>query len=117
MSLRKILETFIRFFPSSFNRKYVHTVACTVVFVGPARFVFNPFSAVPTKTMVMRSLDTISTIACKEPSCVEVLNSFYGRFFVKEGQFINSKSLYIVPPLRPPFFSFVDSASLWHVES
>ena len=36
MSLRKILETFIRFLPSFFNRKYVHTVACTVVFVGPA---------------------------------------------------------------------------------
>ena len=32
MSLTKILETFKRFFPSSFNRKYVHTVACTVVF-------------------------------------------------------------------------------------
>ena len=49
MSLRKILETFIRFFPSFFNRKYVHTVACTVVFVGPA---FVLFPAVPTKTMV-----------------------------------------------------------------
>ena len=41
MSLTKILETFIRSFPSSFNRKYVHTVACTVVFVGPAHLVFN----------------------------------------------------------------------------
>ena len=41
MSLTKILETFIRFFPSSFNEKYVHTVGCTVVLVGPARFVFN----------------------------------------------------------------------------
>ena len=41
MSLTKILETFIRSFPSSFNRKYAHTVACTVVFVGPARFVCN----------------------------------------------------------------------------
>ena len=39
MSLTKILETFIRSFPSSFNRKYVHMVACTVVFVGPACFV------------------------------------------------------------------------------
>ena len=34
MSLTKVLETFIRSFPSSFNRKYVHMVACTVVFVG-----------------------------------------------------------------------------------
>ena len=43
MSLTKKLETFIRFFPSSFNKKYVHTVACTVVLVGPARFVFNAY--------------------------------------------------------------------------
>ena len=38
MSLTKKLETFIRFFPSSFNKKYVHTVACTVVLVVPACF-------------------------------------------------------------------------------
>ena len=31
------------FFPSSFNRKYVHKVACTVVFVEPALFVFNAY--------------------------------------------------------------------------
>ena len=37
------LETFIRFFPSSFNKKHVHTVACTVVLVGPTRFVFNAY--------------------------------------------------------------------------
>ena len=30
-------------FPSSFNRKYVHKVACTVVFVEPALFVFNAY--------------------------------------------------------------------------
>ena len=39
MSLTKILEIFIRSFPSSFNRKYVHTV----VFVGPSRFVCNAY--------------------------------------------------------------------------
>ena len=44
MSLTKILETFIRSFPSSFNRKYVHTVAFTVVFVGPSRFVCNAYA-------------------------------------------------------------------------
>ena len=47
MSLKKILEPFIGFFPSSgVNRKYVHTVACTVVFVGPAgrHFVFNAYT-------------------------------------------------------------------------
>ena len=43
MSLTKILETFKRSFPSSFNRKYVHTVACTVVFVGAAHFVCNVY--------------------------------------------------------------------------
>ena len=30
----------------------------------------------------------ISTVACKGPFCFEVLTSFYGRFFVEEGQFI-----------------------------
>ena len=43
MSLTKILETFIRSFSSSFNRKYFQTVACTVVFVGPARLVCNAY--------------------------------------------------------------------------
>ena len=43
MSSTKILETFIRSFPYSFNRKYVHKLACTVVFVGPAHFVFNAY--------------------------------------------------------------------------
>ena len=43
MSVTKILETFIRSFPSSFNRKYVHMVAYTVVFVGPAHFDFNAY--------------------------------------------------------------------------
>ena len=38
--LEKILETFIRSFPSSFSRKYVHTV----VFLGTARFVCNAYS-------------------------------------------------------------------------
>ena len=103
MSLTKILETFIRSFPSSFNRKYVHTVACTVVFVGPALFVpcatliraatlLVSFPVVQTRTMVTRSLSRISTVACKGPFCVEVLSSFYDRFFVEEGQFINSTS-------------------------
>ena len=44
MSFTKILEPFIGFFLSSgVNRKCVHTVACTVIFVGPAgrHFVFK----------------------------------------------------------------------------
>ena len=70
MSLRKTLETFIRFFPSSFNGKYV----------GPAHFVFNAYPG--------------RNATCPLSSCSnkndgpEVLTSFYGRFFVEEGQFI-----------------------------
>ena len=105
MSLRKILETFIRFFPSSFNRKYVHTVACTVVFVGPAHFVFNaypgrnatcPLSSCSNKNDGPRGrFNCISTVSCKGSVCVEVLPSFYCRFFFEEGQ------LSTHPPHRP----------------
>ena len=98
MSLRKILGTFIRFFPSFFNRKYGHTVACTVVFVGPAHFVFNaypghnatcPLSSCSNKNDGPRGrFNCISTVSCKGSVCVEVLTSSYCRFFVEEGQFI-----------------------------
>ena len=98
MSLRKILETFIRFSPSSVNRKYDHTVACTVVFVGFTHFVFNaypdrnatcPLSSCSNKNHGPRGrFNCISTVSCKGSVCVEVLTSFYGRFFVEEGQFI-----------------------------
>ena len=92
MSLTKILETFIRSFPSSFNRKYVHTVACTVVVVGPAHFVCNAYAGRnATCPLSSCSNKTISTVACKGPLCVEVLSSS-GRLFVEEGQFINSTS-------------------------
>ena len=84
------------FFPSSFNRKYVHTVACTVVFVGPAHFVFNaytgrnatcPLSSCSNKNDGPRGrFNCISTVSCKGSVCVEVLTSFYGRFFVEVGQ-------------------------------
>ena len=55
----------------------------------------------------------ISTLACKGPVCVAVLASFYGRFFVEVGQFINSKSFH----LGRHFFSFADSSSLWRAQS
>ena len=96
MSLTKILETFIRSFPSSFNGKYVHTVACTVVFVGPTSFVCNAYPGCNATCLLSRSSNkddghaVALTVACKGPFCVEVLSSLYGRFFVKEGQFINS---------------------------
>ena len=78
-------------FPSSFNRKYVHTIACTVVFVGPARFVCNaypgrnatcPLSSCSNKNDGHAVALTIFTVACKGPFCVDVFSSFYGRFFV-----------------------------------
>ena len=66
ISLRKILEPFIGFFPSpGVNRKYVHTVALTVVFGGHAilcstliraAMLLVLFPAVPSKTMDTRSL-------------------------------------------------------------
>ena len=48
------------------------------------------FPAVQTKTMLTRSLLPISTVSCAGSVCVEVLTSFYGRFFVEEGQFIKN---------------------------
>ena len=97
MSLTIILETFIRSFPSSFNRKYVHMVACTVVFVGPACFVCNaypgrnatcPLSSCSNKNDAHAVALTDFYRFCKGSVCVEVLTSFYGRFVVEEGQFI-----------------------------
>ena len=46
-ALEKNTRNLYRFFSSFFKRKYVdtfvYTVACTVVFVGPAGFVFNAY--------------------------------------------------------------------------
>ena len=74
------------------------------------------FPAVQTKTMVTRSLLPISTVACKGPFCVEVLRSFYGRFFVEEGQFINSTSSLLLCRhffyfLTPPRFGALNRES------
>ena len=110
------------FFSSSFKIKYVHTfvhtVACTVVFVGPAGFGFNAtcplsFQLFQRNRWSRGRFNCISTLACKLPVCVAFLTNFYGRFFVEVGQFISSK----VFPLRPPFFSLADSVSLWRVQS
>ena len=96
--LEKNTRNLYTFFPSFFNRKYVHTVACTVVFVGPACFVCNaypgrnatcPLSSCSNKNDGPRGrFNCISTVSCKGSVCVEVLTNFYGRFFVEEGQFI-----------------------------
>ena len=110
------------FFPSSFNRKYVPTIACTVVFVGPAHFVFNaypgrnatcPLPSCSNKSEGPRGrFNCISTVVCKGSVCVEVLTSFYGRFFVEEGQFIKYTPSTSSLHFRQPFFSFIDRASL-----
>ena len=84
MSLRKILETFIRFFLplSTENTSTCPLSSCSNKNDGP-RGRFN----------------CISTVSCKRSVCVEVLTSFYGRFFVEEGQFIKytpaTSSLYL----------------------
>ena len=86
MILGRVLEKNTRnlytFFPSSFKRKYVHTVACTVVFVGPAHFVFNaypsrnascPLSSCSNKNDGPRGrFNCISTVSYKGSVCVEV---------------------------------------------
>ena len=114
MSVRNILETFIGFFPSSFNRKYIGTVACTVVRCRTREFCvqrlsgpqchLSSFQLFQQKRWSRGRFNCISTVACRGTVCVEGLTSFFGRFFVEVGQFINSKSLRIVPPLWPPFF-------------
>ena len=125
MSLRKTLETLIRFFHSPFNTKYAHAVVCTVVFVGPADFVFNAypgrylssFQLFQLKRWSTRSLNCISTFSCKRSVCVQVLTSFYGRFFVDERQFFKYTPSISSLHLGQPFFSFIDAASLWRAES
>ena len=129
MSLRKILETVIGFFSSSFKRKYVHTfvhtVACTVVVLGPTGFAFNAyagrkycfssFQLFQKKRWWRSRFNCISMIACKGPVCVAVLTSFYGRFFVEVGQFINSKSFHLdrhfFHLLPPPRFGTLNRES------
>ena len=105
--LEKNTRNLYRFFPSSFNRKYVHTVACTVIFVGPARFVFNAYlchnATCPLSSCSNKNdghavaFNCISTVARKGPVCIEALTSFYGRFFFEVGQFNQLN----VPPYRP----------------
>ena len=105
--LEKNTRNLSRFFPSPFNRKYVDTAACTVVFVGPSHFVFNAYPGL-NATFPLSSCSNkndgphgrfnfISTVACKGSVCVEVLTSFYGRFFVEVGQLNKLKA----PPHRP----------------
>ena len=59
----------------------------------------------------------ISTVSCKGSVFVQVLTNFYGRFFLEEGQFIKYTPSDTVPPLGQPFFSFIDTASLWRADS
>ena len=122
--LEKNTRNLYRFFSSSFKTKYVqtfvHTIACTVVFVGPADFVFNAtcplsFQLFQQKRWSRGRCNCISTLACKGPVCVAVLTNFYGRFFVEVGQFINSKSFHLdrhfFHLLPPPRFGTLNRES------
>ena len=122
MPLKKILETFIGFFSSFFKRRkyvdtFVYTVACTVVFVGPAGFVFNAYAGRNTTCPLFRSsnkndghavaLTVFLRLLVKTRLCSR-LTSFYGTVFVEVGQFINSKSFHLgrhfCHLLNPPRF-------------
>ena len=55
----------------------------------PGRNATCPLSSCSNKNDGPRGrFNCISTVSCKGSVCVEVLTSFYGRFFVEEGQFI-----------------------------
>ena len=55
----------------------------------PGRIATCPLSSCSNKNDGPRGrFNCISTVSCKGSVCVEVLTSFYGRFFVEEGQFI-----------------------------
>ena len=100
MSLRKILETFIRFFSFLFQQKIrphgrlygrlCRTRAfCVQRLSYPGRNATCPLSSCSNKNDGSRGrFNCISTVSCKGSVCVEVLTSSYGRFFVEEGQFI-----------------------------
>ena len=83
--LEKNTRNHYRFFSSSFKTKYVHTfvhtIACTVVFVGPAGFVLNAtcplsFQLFQQKRWSRARFNCISTLACQGPFCVAVLTNF-----------------------------------------
>ena len=83
-------------------RQILDTIACTVVFVGPAGFVCNAtcplsFQLFQQKRWSRGHFNCISTLACKGPVCVAVLTNIYGRFLVEVGQFISSKSFHLGP--------------------
>ena len=85
-----------------------------VVFVEPAHFVFNaypgrnatcPCSSCSNKNDGPRGrFNCISTVACKGSVCVEVLTSFYCRFFVEVGHFnqlhLGSHFFHLLTPPR-----------------
>ena len=55
----------------------------------PGRNATCPLSSCSNKNNGPRGrFNCISTVSCKGSVCVEVLTSFYGRFFVEGGQFI-----------------------------
>ena len=80
----------------------------------PGRKATCPLSSCSNKNDGPRCrFNCISIVSCKGSVCVEVLTSFYGRFFVEEGQFIKYTPSKSSLHFRQPSFSFIASASLW----
>ena len=80
---------------------------CVQRLCGPQHYL-SSFQLFQQKRWSRGCCNCISTLACKGPLCVAVLTSFYVRFFVKVGQFINSKSFHLGRQffhlLTPPHF-------------
>ena len=113
MPLRKILETFIVFFFFLFQEKIrrhlrphgrlygriCRTRGFCVQRLCGLQYYLSSFQLFQQKRWSRGRFNCICTLACKGTVCVEVLASSS------------------FPPLKPPFFSFVDPASLWRAES
>ena len=113
MPLRKILETFVGFFFFLFQEKIRPHVRphgrlygrlcrtrgfCVQRLCGP-QYYLSSFQLFQQKRWSRGRFNCTSTFACKGTIRVEVLASSS------------------FPSLKPPFFSFVDPASLWRAES
>ena len=122
MPLRKILETFIVFFFFLFQEKIrrhlrphgrlygriCRTRGFCVQRLCGLQYYLSSFQLFQQKRWSRGRFNCISTLASKGPVCVAVLTSFYGRFFVEVGQFIDSKFFHFGRQffhlLTPPHF-------------
>ena len=94
------LYTFFSFLFQQKIRPHGRLYGRHLVFNAPGRNATCPLSSCSNKNNGPRGrFNCISTVSCKGSVWVEVLTSFYGRFFVEEGQFIKytpaTSSLYL----------------------